>query len=722
MALTTASHTQISTVLTTLNNQRLSIPTFIISILRHSSFIGHSAVEDLVCHSNDIFNAFLDHPRTSDSILAWANGKIKLKYAQHIRDLADKDNGWHFSATNTSAKQLLQFRIEDMAAQMKRLAPDLWDLVLLSASHQSDADIESAEDAMDLDSRPAENLSARAQKLAARREALIVISSNNKCNALESVFGIFLHASNTPYKVIETLAHMGITISVDAIENAVRSLSRETAQTLRAMGQTFLSEYAYDNFDINFPGLVPVVEKSTDTLTHLTSGGLILLEHGVTAEHLRCSQELWLKNPLNPSIDPGTLHPPRTILDLEQHLENLHPEIAHPSNLTYLGTGERIASILERRSIEATPWRRYQYIVFVMGLFHLKMAAADAIWRIFIEPKMGRDDTTSLMHFVALLRPKETGKISSDPGFRRMHEVVAHVGAALRLDAWRIEVLRRNSKWTSLQAFAESKPSFDLVTEISQYLASHCVAGAEDMNIFELRQKPSAERDQQHENILQMHQYFNLYEELSFAMNFGDIGRIETLFPTWIYIFKAVGKHKYAAHMLKFMNDVHFEYPPPLRHAVRYNILPNPTGTEGKSRAVDWVVEQMINLPTKDTYGGRGSNYTKKRVLEESPLIHIYSQCIENITKNFALASLTTQQGVPDIARTLEKCTQYMKDHNANQRCAGRKTTYIIPDILDQGQNRMLSDKFGHEQVANEGTEGDEYRNSAINPEDLLID
>ncbi|KAK7032885.1 hypothetical protein R3P38DRAFT_2618776 [Favolaschia claudopus] len=713
MALATASHTQISTVLTTLDNQRLSIPTFIISILRHSSFIGHSAVEDLVCHSNDIFNAFLDHPRTSDSILAWANGKIKLKYAQHIRDLADKDNGWHFSATNTSAKQLLQFRIEDMAAQMKRLAPDLWDLVgiLLSASHQSDADIESAEDAMDLDSRPAENLSARAQKLAARREALIVIkrvviisillqSSNNKCNALESVFGIFLHASNTPYKVIETLAHMGITISVDAIENAVRSLSRETAQTLRAMGQTFLSEYAYDNFDINFPGLVPVVEKSTDTLTHLTSGGLILLEHGVTAEHLRCSQEMWLKNPLNPSIDPGNLHPPHTILDLEQHVENLHPEIAHPSNLTRrerfnawlfrmdlikygpaffsdfaanqgkpemveqipvvkmrwaparsldikqstvagnlkaipefleqggvgdpsekvegiwernvksmvpyvilfhgdLGTGERIASILERRSIEATPWRRYQYIVFVMGLFHLKMAAADAIWRIFIEPKMGRDDTTSLMHFVALLRPKETGKISSDPGFRRMHEVVAHVGAALRLDAWRIEVLRRNSKWTSLQAFAESKPSFDLVTEISQYLASHCVAGAEDMNIFELRQKPSAERDQQHENILQMHQYFNLYEELSFAMNFGDIGRIETLFPTWIYIFKAVGKHKYAAHMLKFMNDVHFEYPPPLRHAVRYNILPNPTGTEGKSCAVDWVVEQMINLPTK---------------------------------------------------------------------------------------------------------------------------
>ncbi|KAJ6586639.1 hypothetical protein B0H10DRAFT_1832260, partial [Mycena sp. CBHHK59/15] len=80
-----------------------------------------------------------------------------------------------------------------------------------------------------------------------------------------------------------------------------------------------------------------------------------------------------------------------------------------------LGTGERIMSLLQRRSIEDTPWRRYQYVIYIMGLFHLKMAAVDAIWRIFIEPKAGREDPTSLTHFVALHRPKETGKIGSDP-------------------------------------------------------------------------------------------------------------------------------------------------------------------------------------------------------------------------------------------------------------------------------------------------------------------
>ncbi|KAJ7181963.1 hypothetical protein C8R46DRAFT_1027770 [Mycena filopes] len=54
------------------------------------------------------------------------------------------------------------------------------------------------------------------------------------------------------------------------------------------------------------------MEKSTD-LTHLTSAGpwagLIFLEHGVKAEDLRCSEELWKKNPLNPAFDASTAPP-----------------------------------------------------------------------------------------------------------------------------------------------------------------------------------------------------------------------------------------------------------------------------------------------------------------------------------------------------------------------------------------------------------------------------
>ncbi|KAJ6586746.1 hypothetical protein B0H10DRAFT_1925747 [Mycena sp. CBHHK59/15] len=753
-----ASQTQLSELLGCFIHQQLHISDFLVLLLGHSGFKDHPWVDHLLGHTDDVLNAFLAHPKSSEPVLLWANSLIKGRYGQAIRKLARKENGWHFVPTRAEVEKLEEFRIEDMAREMKDLSPELWDLIglLLSAdkqSHEPENDATDMDVDVDDDNLPKDPRS-KAERKAERRDALITIvssSTNQQSNMLESVIGIFLHASNTPSKVIETLARMGISISVDSIHNAVHSLSRETYERLRAMGQTLLVSYTYDNFDINFPHVVPTVENSTDTLTHMTSGGLIYMEHGVKTEDMRCSEELWKKNTLNPQFDARKAPPPRTIKDLE----DLHPEEDHPSNLTQqggvgdpsqtdnsiwehnvlsilayvilfhgdLGTGERIMSLLQRRSIEHSPWQRYQYVIYVMGLFHLKMACADAIWRIFIEPKAGREDANSLMSFVALHRPKETGKIGSDPGFRRMHEVIMHTGAALRLDAWRIEVLRRNPAWKSLDDFAASKPTYKLLVEISEYLASHYVAGAEDLSIYEVRAKPGTERDQQRENILQMHQYFCLYEEMSFSMNFGDIGRVETLFPPWIYIFKAIGKHKYAAHMVKFMTDVHFVYPAPLRRAIRYNMLPNPKGMEGKCRGVDWVVEQMINLPTKDTYGGQGSNYTKKRVLEESPLIQIYHQCCSNIERNFQLNSFTSRHATPDMTKTLAKMAIYMQQNSPNEHRAGRKTTYSIPDVITQGIGKMMSPE---QEKGEEGGEDEEEDNSeltsALEPEDLLVD
>lgn len=73
-------------------------------------------------------------------------------------------------------------------------------------------------------------------------------------------------------------------------------------------------------------------------------------------------------------------------LEGEHHTVNIDPYIImfHGD----LGTGERIQTAKRRKSIEATPRDRLQYVVFVMGLFHLKMACAETIWRIFLkDPK-----------------------------------------------------------------------------------------------------------------------------------------------------------------------------------------------------------------------------------------------------------------------------------------------------------------------------------------------
>jgi len=75
-----------------------------------------------------------------------------------------------------------------------------------------------------------------------------------------------------------------------------------------------------------------------------------------------------------------------------------------------------------------------------------------------------------------------------------------------------------------------------------------------------LRAQPEAQRDAQYENSLLLNKYCLLYEEISHTMNTGDIRRVEACLVPWIFIFKATGKHKYTAHMLRFLRDVHFLY------------------------------------------------------------------------------------------------------------------------------------------------------------------
>ena len=79
-----------------------------------------------------------------------------------------------------------------------------------------------------------------------------------------------------------------------------------------------------------------------------------------------------------------------------------------------LRTGQNLHSLMESQSEEETPWRCLKSVVFVMGLFHLKMACTDAIWKIFINGsrKSRKTDPNSLINHVGEIRPKETGKIN----------------------------------------------------------------------------------------------------------------------------------------------------------------------------------------------------------------------------------------------------------------------------------------------------------------------
>ncbi|KAG2148116.1 hypothetical protein DEU56DRAFT_928273 [Suillus clintonianus] len=567
---------------------------------------------------------------------------VKGLYVREVQTLSAKESGYHFSVLNTSVEQLEEFDIDVLGKGMEVHAPMLWNLLdrLLSARRKGqnrghgnsgdpqvgEDDVSEDEEALweelgDLDLEEIVeglegNMSKKKNRIIAQRNKLTTIkkviilsilmqSSNRNSNALQSIVGIFLQSVHTPQKVIDTLSKMGVSVSVDAINAAVLSLSAESHRAIHAL----------------------------DTLVHLTSGLLFPLQHGVTREDLRCSITLWEKSPLNLQLNPSTvtakggwkdllrLHPDslnaaglsrrdrfnswKILSDLinygplyfRQFKDRLgDPEtvdsipvtktpilaarVMHLSNSTVsgnissvvellrqggiedpdeiddpdmpdmseyvvlfhgdLGSGERLQAAQQRRSIEDTHWKRLQHVVFIPGLFHLKMAGADAIWRTFLQQPSARDDENALMHDVAILRPKETGIYGSKPGFRHMHELVTYDGICRRLDCWRVEAKKQNTLHVDLDAYAASEPLFDELKTMADQLAQTYIT---NHGLRRTRSANHSQRDEQYENGLLLNRYFLLYEELSYAMNSGDIGRVETCIVGWILIFKATGKH-----------------------------------------------------------------------------------------------------------------------------------------------------------------------------------
>ncbi|KAG0695554.1 hypothetical protein DFH29DRAFT_814081 [Suillus ampliporus] len=98
--------------------------------------------------------------------------------------------------------------------------------------------------------------------------SIMMRSTNQHSNTLQSLLGMFLQSTHTPQKVIETLERIGILVSVNAIHAATQSLAVQTHQHLRSL----LVTYAYDNFDVDLKTHEHKIENSTESLKHLTSG------------------------------------------------------------------------------------------------------------------------------------------------------------------------------------------------------------------------------------------------------------------------------------------------------------------------------------------------------------------------------------------------------------------------------------------------------------------
>ena len=126
---TLATLTQLREVIKSLETHNVTASNFVLLLLRDNRLQDLPCTQNLIDQADEILQAFYEHPKSSKSALTWANDLMKSRYAASVRELANKENRWHFGALHASAQKLQEFRIEDMAQKMEELAPELWDLL-----------------------------------------------------------------------------------------------------------------------------------------------------------------------------------------------------------------------------------------------------------------------------------------------------------------------------------------------------------------------------------------------------------------------------------------------------------------------------------------------------------------------------------------------------------------------------------------------------------------
>ncbi|KAJ3721039.1 hypothetical protein C8R42DRAFT_581798 [Lentinula raphanica] len=274
--------------------------------------------------------------------------------------------------------------------------------------------------------------------------------------------------------------------------------------------------------------------------------------------------------------------------ELEQYLEFFHGD---------LGTLERIEGLRKMRIIEESAKDRLDFLLFIPGLFHMKMAAADAYARIHVTPVANRGEKLGVNEYLNYLRPRATAEFTSKsgPSFRSMHDAIHHVVWTDILQCFAREV-KIQFGFDTLEAFAKSShATWENIVKLSEQVVSKYLP---DHQFQQRTNKPDSERDYVFENLAIRNRDGLIYLAFSRAISFGDVGRIIQLFPYLIAIFSAVGKHKYATYMTRFLTDIDRRYPPTLRNAILNNWLFNSKGTPDGFRPFDWL-QELNNLYTK---------------------------------------------------------------------------------------------------------------------------
>ena len=130
---------QIETVLSFLQAHDTTLLDFLTSVLQSTDCDARRSADVILQNPQVILEIIRSHPISQSAAQKWAKGVTIEVCRQQILELTKKENGLHFTAVNTTEKQIQQFSMSFLMQKLESMAPDMWEIldILFAADPRS---------------------------------------------------------------------------------------------------------------------------------------------------------------------------------------------------------------------------------------------------------------------------------------------------------------------------------------------------------------------------------------------------------------------------------------------------------------------------------------------------------------------------------------------------------------------------------------------------------
>ncbi|KXN90924.1 hypothetical protein AN958_03199, partial [Leucoagaricus sp. SymC.cos] len=124
--------------------------------------------------------------------------------------------------------------------------------------------------------------------------SIFMQNTNQHCNTLQAMIGLFLQSAGAPEIVVDLLSHLGLSITTLSIYRTVDSLSRKANKAICTAGASKTTMFGLDNLDFTLKHATPTLENTHNiNLCHISS-----------ASALPLTKAIWMNILCNPTGQP----------------------------------------------------------------------------------------------------------------------------------------------------------------------------------------------------------------------------------------------------------------------------------------------------------------------------------------------------------------------------------------------------------------------------------